>query len=93
MANNKQEAKGLIQTYEHEKEIEWKQWEPGDMGHVENPRVPHAHTPPGAQEVPTNPDPQAVAPAATRWACEFCLISPHIMTIILYCYIFTMYSK
>ena len=66
MADDKQEAKGLIQTYEHEKEIEWKQGEPGDMGHIENPMVPQAHTPPGAQEVPTNPGPQAVAPAATR---------------------------
>ena len=48
MADDKQEAKGLIQTYEHEKEIKWKQGEPGDTGHVENPMVPQAHTPPGA---------------------------------------------
>ena len=65
MADDKQEAKGIIQMYEHEKEIKWKQGKAGEKGDVENPMVPQAHTPPTAQ-VPTNPGLQAVAPAATR---------------------------
>ena len=82
MADDKKEWKDIIQTYQHEKEIKWKPGETWERGDVENPMVAQAPTPPGAQQVPTNPGPQAVA-AATRWACEFCLIFPHSTTIIL----------
>ena len=66
MANDRKEAKGIIQTYKHEQEIMWKQGDTGEKGDIENPMAPQAHTPPAAQQVPTEPATQAIAPAATR---------------------------